>query len=109
MKEGKPVTVDIYNDTDVPELVHWHGQMISAKADGAGDDLRKYYQELRRLRLNNPKLDRTMLERYWRTMYRDELEKLNLKPSDIYGGCFAEERRVSEPPSAAVRRSTSTR
>lgn len=38
MKEGKPVTVDIFNDTDVPELVHWHGQTIPAKADGAEEE-----------------------------------------------------------------------
>jgi FtsP/CotA-like multicopper oxidase with cupredoxin domain len=38
MKEGQPVTVDIINDTDVPELVHWHGQMIPAKADGAEEE-----------------------------------------------------------------------
>jgi FtsP/CotA-like multicopper oxidase with cupredoxin domain len=35
MKEGKPVTIDIFNDTDTPELVHWHGMFISTKADGA--------------------------------------------------------------------------
>jgi FtsP/CotA-like multicopper oxidase with cupredoxin domain len=33
MKEGKPIRVDVFNDTDVPELVHWHGQEISAEAD----------------------------------------------------------------------------
>jgi FtsP/CotA-like multicopper oxidase with cupredoxin domain len=38
MKEGKPVTVDVFNDTDVPELVHWHGQMIPAEADGAEEE-----------------------------------------------------------------------
>ena len=38
MKEGKPVSIDIFNDTDVPELVHWHGQMVSAKADGAEEE-----------------------------------------------------------------------
>src|ERR1700719_4350808 len=27
-REGKPVTVDVFNDTDVPETVHWHGQLI---------------------------------------------------------------------------------
>jgi len=32
-KEGKRVTVDIHNDTDTPELVHWHGLMIPS--DGA--------------------------------------------------------------------------
>ena len=35
MKEGKHITVDVFNDTDVPELVHWHGQLVSSIADGA--------------------------------------------------------------------------
>lgn len=35
MKEGKHVTVDVFNDTDTPELVHWHGQYVSSVADGA--------------------------------------------------------------------------
>src|SRR5260221_168036 len=26
LKEGVPATVDLFNDTDAPELVHWHGQ-----------------------------------------------------------------------------------
>src|SRR5215469_5405058 len=26
VKESNPVTVDIYNDTDTPEQLHWHGQ-----------------------------------------------------------------------------------
>jgi FtsP/CotA-like multicopper oxidase with cupredoxin domain len=30
--------VDLYNDTDTPELVHWHGQMISSDADGASEE-----------------------------------------------------------------------
>ena len=38
MKEGKPVTIDIFNDTDTPELVHWHGMFVSAKADGAEEE-----------------------------------------------------------------------
>ncbi len=37
-KEGQPATVDIYNDTDVPELVHWHGQMIPSDVDGAFEE-----------------------------------------------------------------------
>src|SRR5260370_23694035 len=28
MREGAPVTVDVVNDTDVPEQVHWHGLLI---------------------------------------------------------------------------------
>ena len=37
-KEGEPAIVDIFNDTDTPELVHWHGQMISTEADGAAEE-----------------------------------------------------------------------
>jgi FtsP/CotA-like multicopper oxidase with cupredoxin domain len=38
MSEGKRVTVDIHNDTDTPELVHWHGQMIPSEVDGAAEE-----------------------------------------------------------------------
>jgi FtsP/CotA-like multicopper oxidase with cupredoxin domain len=38
MHEGKRVTVDIYNGTDVPELVHWHGQLVSSGVDGAEEE-----------------------------------------------------------------------
>lgn len=37
-EEGRLVTVDIHNDTDVPELVHWHGQMIPSDVDGAAEE-----------------------------------------------------------------------
>ena len=37
-KEGQQTVVDIYNDTDVPELVHWHGQMIPSDVDGAAEE-----------------------------------------------------------------------
>jgi FtsP/CotA-like multicopper oxidase with cupredoxin domain len=37
-QEGRRVTVDLYNDTDTPELVHWHGQMISSEVDGASEE-----------------------------------------------------------------------
>jgi FtsP/CotA-like multicopper oxidase with cupredoxin domain len=33
--EGRRVVVDIQNDTDTPELAHWHGQMIPSDVDGA--------------------------------------------------------------------------
>jgi FtsP/CotA-like multicopper oxidase with cupredoxin domain len=38
LKEGVPVTVDLFNDTDAPELVHWHGQIIPAEVDGAAEE-----------------------------------------------------------------------
>jgi hypothetical protein len=36
MREGKKISVDIFNETNVPELVHWHGQHVGAVEDGAG-------------------------------------------------------------------------
>ncbi|MGH9605423.1 MAG: multicopper oxidase family protein [Terracidiphilus sp.] len=38
MKEGKPVTVDIINDTDTPELVHWHGMFNPPEVDGTAEE-----------------------------------------------------------------------
>jgi FtsP/CotA-like multicopper oxidase with cupredoxin domain len=37
LREGVPVTVDLFNDTDTPELVHWHGQVVPASVDGAAE------------------------------------------------------------------------
>jgi FtsP/CotA-like multicopper oxidase with cupredoxin domain len=34
-KEGRQVTVDIFNETDTPEQLHWHGQIVSTEVDGA--------------------------------------------------------------------------
>jgi FtsP/CotA-like multicopper oxidase with cupredoxin domain len=34
MREGKPVTVDVINDSDAAELVHWHGLLVPAEIDG---------------------------------------------------------------------------
>ena len=38
LKEGQPVTVDIFNDTDTPEQFHWHGQMVPVDVDGAAEE-----------------------------------------------------------------------
>src|SRR5260370_41719897 len=38
MRGGKRTTFDIYNDTDVPELVHWHGQFVPSDVDGSGEE-----------------------------------------------------------------------
>jgi FtsP/CotA-like multicopper oxidase with cupredoxin domain len=38
MKEGKPVTVNVVNKTDVPEYVHFHGLLIPADVDGAEEE-----------------------------------------------------------------------
>jgi FtsP/CotA-like multicopper oxidase with cupredoxin domain len=37
-KEGQQVTVDIFNDTDTPEQLHWHGQMVPVDVDGAAEE-----------------------------------------------------------------------
>jgi FtsP/CotA-like multicopper oxidase with cupredoxin domain len=37
-KEGQPVTIDIVNDTDTPEQLHWHGQKVSTDVDGAAEE-----------------------------------------------------------------------
>lgn len=38
MTEGKRVVVDIHNDTDTPEQLHWHGQFLPAAVDGAAEE-----------------------------------------------------------------------
>ncbi|HEX7158816.1 MAG TPA: multicopper oxidase domain-containing protein [Edaphobacter sp.] len=38
MREGKPVSVDVINETDVPELVHWHGLLIPPEVDGTEEE-----------------------------------------------------------------------
>lgn len=37
-KEGRQVIVDIFNDTDTPEQLHWHGQKVSVDVDGAAEE-----------------------------------------------------------------------
>jgi FtsP/CotA-like multicopper oxidase with cupredoxin domain len=37
-KEGQPVTIDIHNDTDTPEQLHWHGQLVPVEVDGAAEE-----------------------------------------------------------------------
>ena len=38
LKEGQEVAIDVYNDTDTPEQLHWHGQMIPTDVDGAAEE-----------------------------------------------------------------------
>ena len=37
-KEGQQVTIDLYNDTDTPEQLHWHGQQVPVDVDGAAEE-----------------------------------------------------------------------
>jgi len=38
VKEGVPVCIEVFNDTNTPELVHWHGLHIDSKNDGAMEE-----------------------------------------------------------------------
>ncbi|GLQ89836.1 multicopper oxidase family protein [Dyella flagellata] len=38
LKEGQRVVVDVYNDTAVPEQLHWHGQAVPMAIDGAAEE-----------------------------------------------------------------------
>jgi FtsP/CotA-like multicopper oxidase with cupredoxin domain len=37
-RENETVTIDIFNDTDAPEFVHWHGLEVSTDVDGAEEE-----------------------------------------------------------------------
>jgi FtsP/CotA-like multicopper oxidase with cupredoxin domain len=37
-REGERVTIDIRNETDIAEQLHWHGQEIPADVDGAAEE-----------------------------------------------------------------------
>jgi FtsP/CotA-like multicopper oxidase with cupredoxin domain len=37
-REGQHVTIDVMNETDVPEYVHWHGLFVPSEVDGAEEE-----------------------------------------------------------------------
>jgi len=37
-REGRQVTVDVYNDTNSAEQLHWHGQKVPTDVDGASEE-----------------------------------------------------------------------
>jgi FtsP/CotA-like multicopper oxidase with cupredoxin domain len=37
-KEGEQVIVDVYNESQFPEQLHWHGQMVPVDVDGAAEE-----------------------------------------------------------------------
>jgi FtsP/CotA-like multicopper oxidase with cupredoxin domain len=38
MREGQRVTVDVFNETKIPELVHWHGLFVPSEVDGSEEE-----------------------------------------------------------------------
>jgi FtsP/CotA-like multicopper oxidase with cupredoxin domain len=37
-KEGQQAIIDVFNDTDTPEQLHWHGQQVPVDVDGASEE-----------------------------------------------------------------------
>jgi len=37
-REGRKATVEIFNETDTPEQLHWHGQRVGTDVDGAAEE-----------------------------------------------------------------------
>jgi len=37
-KEGQQAVVEVHNDTDTPEQLHWHGQVVPPDVDGAAEE-----------------------------------------------------------------------
>ncbi|HTZ75676.1 MAG TPA: multicopper oxidase domain-containing protein [Candidatus Aquilonibacter sp.] len=38
MREGKPITVEVINNTDAEEFVHWHGLFLPSEVDGSEEE-----------------------------------------------------------------------
>ena len=38
LREGRPVTVEVHNETPIPEIVHWHGLFVPSEVDGAEEE-----------------------------------------------------------------------
>ena len=44
LHEGHKTTIDIHNDTDTPEQLHWHGQFVPDSVDGAAEEHTPFIQ-----------------------------------------------------------------
>jgi FtsP/CotA-like multicopper oxidase with cupredoxin domain len=38
LREGRPVSIDIRNETDIDDIIHWHGLYVPSVADGAMEE-----------------------------------------------------------------------
>jgi FtsP/CotA-like multicopper oxidase with cupredoxin domain len=36
--EGRPIVIDVFNRTSIPEIVHWHGLEIPSEMDGSAEE-----------------------------------------------------------------------
>jgi FtsP/CotA-like multicopper oxidase with cupredoxin domain len=37
-REGRPITIEVFNQTKEPELVHWHGLFVPSEIDGSAEE-----------------------------------------------------------------------
>ncbi len=44
LRDGRQVTIDIFNDTDTPEQLHWHGQTVPVDVDGSAEEGTPYIE-----------------------------------------------------------------
>lgn len=38
LQEGRPVSINIVNDTDIDDIIHWHGLFVPSEVDGAMEE-----------------------------------------------------------------------
>jgi FtsP/CotA-like multicopper oxidase with cupredoxin domain len=38
LRQGRRVSIDVHNDTDAPEQLHWHGQTVGVDVDGSAEE-----------------------------------------------------------------------
>jgi FtsP/CotA-like multicopper oxidase with cupredoxin domain len=38
LREGKPVRINVVNDSGYPNLIHWHGLHLPSEQDGAAEE-----------------------------------------------------------------------
>jgi FtsP/CotA-like multicopper oxidase with cupredoxin domain len=38
LQAGRPVVVDVHNDTEIAEQLHWHGQLLPVDVDGSAEE-----------------------------------------------------------------------
>ena len=38
LKEGQQVSINVVNDTDIDDIIHWHGLFVPSEVDGAMEE-----------------------------------------------------------------------
>jgi FtsP/CotA-like multicopper oxidase with cupredoxin domain len=96
LKEGQPVTIDIFNHTDVPEQLHWHGQMVPVDVDGAAEGGTPYIPAHGKRRITFTPRRRNLL-RHPLTVVRRTLQQTAVGRQKVPRNPFRMVGRDSEP------------